>query len=113
MIFLLCQPYLNNAATNSAYSKTWIQLDGSELEVIISSYATNLVVDTKYTYRITLEAKTFGSSLDGFYSIAVGIRFVSSGQTIKSDLKCDIGDLSTIGSKLHVLIPLIIPSASH
>ncbi|MFW9905172.1 MAG: hypothetical protein ACFFFH_12610 [Candidatus Thorarchaeota archaeon] len=83
------------------------------MAIIISSYVTNLAVDTKYTYRITLEAETFGSSLDGFYSIAVRIRFVSSEQMIKSDLKCDIGDLSTIGSKLFVLIPLIIPSASH
>jgi hypothetical protein len=111
LIILLCQTYLHNAATSSSYSKTWIQSDGSELEIAISSYVTNLVVDTKYTYRITLEAKSFGSSLDGFFSIALGLRFVSSEQTIKSDLKCDVGDLTTAGSKLHVLLPLIIPSA--
>lgn len=112
LFLFLCQPYLHKAVTSSSYSKTWIQLDGSELEISFSSYVTDLVVDTKYTYRITLEAKTFGSSLDGFYSIAASLRFVNSEQIIRSDLKCDVGDLSTAGSKLHILIPLLIPSAS-
>ncbi|MHA2204168.1 MAG: hypothetical protein ACW991_10810, partial [Candidatus Hodarchaeales archaeon] len=104
-------PYLYQSTATLAYSKTWTQSDGSELEITISSYVTNLVVDTKYTYKIALEAKTLGSSLDGFYSIAAGLRFTSSKETIKSDLRCDIGDLSTVGSKIHVLIELVVPSA--
>lgn len=112
LISLLFLPYLYQSTANPAYSRTWTQSDGSELEITISPFVTNLVVDTKYTYKINLEAKTFGPSLDGFYSLAIGLRFTSSEETIKSDLKCDIGDLSTVGSKIHVLIQLTIPSAA-
>ncbi len=111
LILLMILPYVYQSTATPAYSKIWTQSDGSELEIIIFSFATNLVVDTKYTYRIDLEAKAFGSHLDGFYSIAVGLRFTSSEETIKSDLRCDIGDLSTVGSKIHVLLEFVVPSA--
>ena len=75
LILLLSFSHLPQSNANSKYSKTWKLSDGSELEITISSFVNNLLVNTKYTYRIHLEAKTFGSSLDGFYSIAIGLRF--------------------------------------
>ena len=111
LILLLSISHLPQSTANSTYLKTWKQSDGSELEITISSFVTNLLVNTKYTYRIHLEAKTFGSSLDGFYSIAMGLRFTYSQGIIKSDLKCDTGDLSVSGSRIHILIPITVPSA--
>ncbi|MFX0125703.1 MAG: hypothetical protein ACFFAE_18915 [Candidatus Hodarchaeota archaeon] len=111
-ILLLLLPFLYHSAASSAYSKIWTQSDGSKLEITISSYSTNLLVDTTYTYKIILKANAFGSNLDGYYSIAVGIRFICSEETIKSDLKCDIADLVSVGSKVHALIELTIPSAA-
>ncbi|MFX0122451.1 MAG: hypothetical protein ACFFAE_02355 [Candidatus Hodarchaeota archaeon] len=111
LFFMMLLPYFCKSVASPAYSKTWTHLDGSKLEITISSFVTNLVVDTRYTYKVVLEAKTFGSNLDGFYSIAVGLRFTSLKETIESDLKCDIGDLTAINSKIHVLIHLPIPSA--
>ena len=102
LILLLTLSHLSQSSANTTYSKTWEQSDGSELEITISSVVTNLWVNTKYTYRINLEAKTFGSNLGGFYSIAIGLRFTYSHGIIKSDLRCEIGDLSIIGSKVHI-----------
>jgi len=111
-ILLLLLPILCHSTASPVYSKTWTQSDGSKLEIAISSYSTNLLVDRTYTYKIDLEAEAFGSNLNGYYSIAVGLRFTSSEETFKSDLKCDIGDLTTVGSKVHVLIRLSVPSAA-
>ncbi|MHA2246208.1 MAG: hypothetical protein ACXADY_14685 [Candidatus Hodarchaeales archaeon] len=82
------------------------------MKITTSSNTANLLVDTVYTYKVALEAIEFGSNMNGFYSIAVGLRFVNSEKTIKSDLKCNIGDLSNVGSKMHVLIKLVVPSAT-
>ncbi|MFX1515810.1 MAG: hypothetical protein ACFFC6_05830 [Promethearchaeota archaeon] len=112
LILLLTLSHLSQSSANATYSKTWEQLDGSELEITISSVVTNLLVNTKYTYILNLEAKTFGSNLDGFYSIAIGLRFTYSHGIIKSDLKCEIGELPIIGSKVHILVPISIPSAN-
>jgi len=112
LILLLSFSHLPQSNANSKYSKTWKLSDGSELEITISSFVNNLLVNTKYTYRIHLEAKTFGSSLDGFYSIAIGLRFTYSQGIIKSDLKCDVGDLSISGSKINILIPITVPFAN-
>ncbi|MFX1286613.1 MAG: hypothetical protein ACFFB5_23455 [Promethearchaeota archaeon] len=111
-IFLLILPFFSHSVANSAYSKIWTQSDGSQLEITISSYSINLLVDTTYTYKINLKVNAFGSNLDGYYSIAVGLRFTSSEEIIKSDLKCDIDDLVTVDSKIHVLIQLQVPSAA-
>jgi hypothetical protein len=41
----------------------------------------------------------------------MGLRFTFSQGIIKSDLKCDVGDLSVSGSKIIILIPIDVPSA--
>ncbi|MFX1423532.1 MAG: hypothetical protein ACFFB2_14580 [Promethearchaeota archaeon] len=112
LIFLLLTPYLSYSRADSRYIKTWTQSNGSQLQITLSSYPKTLFVNIKYTYKINFEVKAVSSYLDSFYSIAVGLRFLSSEKTVKSDLKCDIGDLPTIGSKVHVLIQLSVPSAT-
>lgn len=75
--FLLFSPYINEAASISSYSKTWTQPNTSKLEITISSYTINLLVNTAYTYKINFEVIAVSSNLDSFYSIAVCLRFVS------------------------------------
>jgi hypothetical protein len=94
----------------TAYSKTWIQSNGSKLQVSISPNSALLETEKIYTYIITLEPIVFASTQDGFYSLAVFLRFLNSKNTFKSVLAY-IGDISSIGSKKQALIRLIVPSA--
>ena len=112
IIFLLFLPLSSQSTASSAYSKIWTQSNGAKLKITLSSNTANLLVDTVYTYKVNLEAIAFGSNQEGFYSIAVRLRFVSSVKTFKSDLKSNIGDLATVGSKIHILIRFIVPSAA-
>ncbi|UCG90011.1 MAG: hypothetical protein JSU57_05990 [Candidatus Heimdallarchaeota archaeon] len=112
IILLFFFPYLSQSNADSTYRKTWNQSNGSKLKITVSSNTANLLVDTLYTYKVALEAIAFGSNIEGFFSIAVGLRFVSFDKTIKSDLKCNIGDLTTVGSKIHILIQLSVPAAN-
>ncbi|MFX1253621.1 MAG: hypothetical protein ACFFCZ_18565 [Promethearchaeota archaeon] len=106
-ISLLFLPTLIQSTT---YSKTWIQSNGSKLYVSISPNSAILESEKEYVYTITLESIVFASNQDGFYSVAVCLRFLNSKKIFKSNLNY-IGDLSSVGSKKQALIRLIVPSA--
>ncbi|MFX1533827.1 MAG: hypothetical protein ACFFDI_06295 [Promethearchaeota archaeon] len=108
-ISILFLPALMQFTTNSTYSKTWTQSNGS-LKVSISPNSATLEVEKVYKYIITLDAIEFVSTEDGFYSLAVCLRFLNSKNTFKSDFTY-LGDLSSIGSKKQTLIQLVVPSA--
>lgn len=111
LIFLLLQLFQGHSLPNSTYTKTWIQSNGSKLKIAISPSSANLEVGRVYSYLMTFEAIEFSSDQCKFYSLAARLRFNNS-FVIKSDLICNIGDLSHIGSKRQTLIKLVIPSAN-
>ncbi|MFX0064090.1 MAG: hypothetical protein ACFFC7_18115 [Candidatus Hermodarchaeota archaeon] len=101
--------FLPSLMGSTSYSKTWIQSTGS-LKVTISPNSAIFEAEKEYIYTITLEPVAFASNQDGFYSLAVCLRFLNSKKTFKSDFTY-IGDLSNIGSKKQALIRLVVPSA--
>ncbi|UCE12789.1 MAG: hypothetical protein JSV04_11415 [Candidatus Heimdallarchaeota archaeon] len=111
LIFLLLQYFQVHSLPNSTYSKIWIQSNGAKLKIEISPSSANLEVDSVYSYLMTFEAIEFSSDQSKFYSLSARLRFTNNSIMVKSDLICNIGDLSYIGSRIQTIIQLAIPSA--
>ncbi|MFW9997601.1 MAG: hypothetical protein ACFFD4_36510 [Candidatus Odinarchaeota archaeon] len=111
--FILVLPVQIQVGASSPYVKIWTQSNGSNLKVTITPNSANLQVRSWYRYTVELEAVNLALDQEGFFSLAIRLRFFNAINTIESDFNYNFDELEGTGSKTRTFIQLVIPSAPY